>query len=164
VFAYETGYGKPELRDFNMATTSGPERVEKMAKVLRNWQKLERKAMDDTAAIIEESDNPLVQMIMSIIRHDSLMHHRVQQFLIDSITDADVPVSRDDLANIWDRIEQHDRLEKKTIEMATELRDAAWSPVHKQMLGYLLEDEKKHDGLLDQLREIKVGMSKASGG
>jgi hypothetical protein len=48
--------------------------------------------------------------------------------------------------------------------MATELRDAAWSPVHKQMLGYLLEDEKKHDGLLDQLREIKVGMSKASGG
>ena len=147
-----------------MAKTSGPERVEKMAKVLRNWQKLERKAMDDTAAIIEESDNPLVQMIMSIIRHDSLMHHRVQQFLIDSITDADVPVSRDDLANIWDKIEQHDRLEKKTIEMATELRDAAWSPVHKQMLGYLLEDEKKHDGLLGQLREIKVGMSKASGG
>ena len=147
-----------------MATTSGPERVEKMAKVLRNWQKLERKAMDDTAAIIEESDNALVRMIMSIIRHDSLMHHRVQQFLIDSITDADVPVSRDDLANIWDKIEQHDRLEKKTIEMATELRDAAWSPVHKQMLGYLLEDEKKHDGLLGQLREIKVGMSKASGG
>lgn len=147
-----------------MATTSGPERVEKMVKVLRNWQKLERKAMDDTAAIIEESDNPLVRMIMSIIRHDSLMHHRVQQFLIDAITDADVPVSRDDLANIWDKIEQHDRLEKKTIEMATELRDAAWSPVHKQMLGYLLEDEKKHDGLLEQLRDIKVGMAQASGG
>jgi hypothetical protein len=147
-----------------MVTTSGPGRVEKMAKVLKNWQKLERKAMDDTAAIIEESDNALVRMIMSIIRHDSLMHHRVQQFLIDSITDADVPVSRDDLANIWDKIEQHDRLEKKTIAMAEELRDEAWSPIHKQLLGYLLEDEKKHDGLLEQLREIKVGMSKASGG
>ena len=147
-----------------MATAAGPERVEKMAKVLKSWQKLERKAMDDTAAIIEESDNALVRMIMSIIRHDSLMHHRVQQFLIDSITDADVPVSRDDLANIWDKIEQHDRLEKKTIAMAEELRDQAWSPVHKQLLGYLLEDEKKHDGLLEQLREIKVGMTKASGG
>ena len=147
-----------------MATASGPERVEKMANVLKNWQKLERKAMDDTAAIIEESDNPLVRMIMSIIRHDSLMHHRVQQFLIDSITDADVPVSRDDLAHIWDKIEEHDRLEKKTIAMAEELRDESWSPVHKQLLGYLLEDEKKHDGLLDQLREVKIGMSKASGG
>jgi hypothetical protein len=146
-----------------MAKTSGPERVERMAKLLRNWQTLERKAMDDAAAIIEETDSALVRMIMSIIRHDSLMHHRVQQFLLESITEADVPVSRDDLAKIWDKIEEHDRLEKKTIAMAAELRDEAWSPVHRHLLGYLLEDEKKHDGLLEQLREIKVGMSKASG-
>jgi len=147
-----------------MAKTSGPERVEKMAKVLENWQKLERKAMDDAAAIIEESDNALVCMIMSIIRHDSLLHHRVQQFLLESITEADIPLTRDDLADIWDRIEQHDRLEKRTIAMAEELRDQAWSPIHKQLLNYLLEDEKKHDRLLDQLREVKVGMSKTSGG
>ncbi len=135
-----------------------------MAKVLENWQKLERKAMDDAAAIIEESDNALVCMIMSIIRHDSLLHHRVQQFLLESITEADIPLTRDDLADIWDRIEQHDRLEKRTIAMAEELRDQAWSPIHKQLLNYLLEDEKKHDRLLDQLREVKVGMSKTSGG
>jgi hypothetical protein len=147
-----------------MAKTSGPERVEKMAKVLENWQKLERKAMDDAAAIIEESDNALVRMIMSIIRHDSLLHHRVQQFLLESLTEADVAISRDDLADMWDRIEQHDRLEKKAIAMAEELRDEAWSPVHKQLLSYLLEDEKKHDRLLEQLREVKVGMSKSSGG
>ena len=147
-----------------MAKTSGPERLEKMAKVLENWQKLERKAMDDAAAIIEETDNALVCMIMSIIRHDSLLHHRVQQFLLESLTEADVAVSREDLADMWDRIEQHDRLEKKTIAMAEELRDEAWSPVHKQLLSYLLEDEKKHDRLLEQLRDVKVGMSKASGG
>ncbi len=135
-----------------------------MAKVLENWQKLERKAMDDAAAIIEESDNALVRMIMSIIRHDSLLHHRVQQFLLESLTEADVAISRDDLADMWDRIEQHDRLEKKAIAMAEELRDEAWSPVHKQLLSYLLEDEKKHDRLLEQLREVKVGMSKSSGG
>ena len=146
-----------------MAQEKGPERVEKMVQLLQNWQKLEHKAIDDTAAIIEESDNPLVQMTMSIIRHDSLMHHRVQQFLIDSVTEQDVPVSREDLANIWEKIEEHDRLEKKTIEMATELRDQAWSPVHKHLLTYLLEDEQKHEGLLAQLQEVKVGMSKASG-
>ena len=146
-----------------MVKASGPERVEKMAKVLKNWQKLERKAMDDAAAIIEETDSALVRMIMSIIRHDSLMHHRVQQFLLESITESDIPVSRDDVASIWEKIEQHDRLEKKTIAMAEELRNEAWSPVHKQLLTYLLEDEKKHDGLLDQLREVKVGMTKSSG-
>jgi hypothetical protein len=147
-----------------MAKTKGPERVENMVKLLKNWQKLERKGIDDTAEIIEETKNPLVRMIMSIIRHDSLMHHRVQQFLIDSVTEADVPLSREDLAQIWDKVEQHDRLEKKTVEMAEELREQAWSPVHKQLLGYLLEDEKKHTGLMAQLQEVKVGMSKASGG
>ncbi len=147
-----------------MAKTKGPERIENMVKLLKNWQKLERKGIDDTAEIIEETKNPLVRMIMSIIRHDSLMHHRVQQFLIDSVTEADVPLSREDLAQIWDKVEQHDRLEKKTVEMAEELREQAWSPVHKQLLTYLLEDEKKHTGLMAQLEEVKVGMSRASGG
>lgn len=146
-----------------MAKTKGPERVEKMVKLLKNWQKLERRAIDETAEIIEDTKNPLVRMVMSIIRHDSLMHHRVQQFLIDSVTEADVPLTREDLANIWEKIEEHDKLEKKTIALATELRDEAWSPVHKHLLSYLLEDEKKHDGLLEQLEEIKVGMTKASG-
>lgn len=147
-----------------MAKTKGPERIENMVKLLKNWQKLERKGIDDTAEMIEETKNPLVRMIMSIIRHDSLMHHRVQQFLIDSVTEEDVPLSREDLAQIWDKVEQHDRLEKKTVEMAEELREQAWSPVHKQLLTYLLEDEKKHTGLMAQLQEVKVGMSRASGG
>lgn len=147
-----------------MAKARGKDRVENMVNVLKSWQKLERKAIDDTAEMIEETKNPLVRMIMSIIRHDSLMHHRVQQFLIDSVTEEDVPVSREDLANVWEKIEQHDRLEKKTIALAEELRDEAWSPVHKQLLTYLLEDEKKHEGLIAQLQEVKVGMSKTSGG
>jgi hypothetical protein len=120
--------------------------------------------MDDTAVIIEETNNPLVRMVMSIIRRDSLMHHRVQQFLIDSVTEADVPVSREDIAKIWEKIEEHDRVEKKTIALAEELREQAWSPVHKQLLGYLLEDEKKHDSLIAQLEEVKKGMSRVSGG
>jgi uncharacterized protein YbcC (UPF0753/DUF2309 family) len=152
-----------EMEEIEMAN-QGPEKVEKMVKLLKTWQGLERQAMDDTAEIIEETKNPLVRMVMSIIRHDSLMHHRVQQFLIDSVTEADVPVSREDLARIWEKIEEHDRLEKKTIEMATQLRDEAWSPVHKQLLSYLLADEQKHDTLIGQLEEIKKGMSQSSGG
>ena len=139
-------------------------RVQEMVGVLRQWQGLERQAISDTTQIIEETDHPLIRMIMEIIRHDSMLHHRVQQFLIDSVTKQDVPVSREDLAAIWTKIEAHDRVEKKTIELATELRDKAWSPVHKQLLSYLLTDESKHDSLLEQLGEIKQGMAKVSGG
>ena len=35
---------------------------------------------------------------------------------------------------------------------------------HKQLLDYLLTDESKHDTLLEQLEQVKLGMSRASGG
>jgi hypothetical protein len=147
-----------------MARTSGPERVENMVSVLRTWQGIERQSINDTAEIMEETKHPLIRLVMEIIRHDSLMHHRVQQFLIDSVTQRDVPMSREDIATIWSKIEEHDKVERRTIELAKQLKADAWSPVHKQLLDYLLTDETKHDSLLMQLDEIKKGMSRASGG
>lgn len=144
-----------------MATQN--DRVENMVNVLRQWQGIERQAMNDMAEIIEQTANPLVRIIMEIIRHDSLMHHRVEQFLIDSVTLKDVAVSREDVAEIWEKIEAHDRVERKTIELAKGLYETAWNPVHKQLLGYLLRDEEKHDSLLGQLNSVKEGMSRASG-
>lgn len=139
-------------------------RVEEMIVVLRQWQRLERQAINDTAEVAEKTENPLIRMIMEIIRHDSLMHHRVQQFLIDSVTKQDVPVTREDVAAVWEQIEAHDAVEKKTIEIATKLHDKAWSPIHKTLLGYLITDEKKHDGLLAALNEVKQAMNRSSGG
>ncbi len=147
-----------------MAGKPGPERVESMVRVLRTWQGIERQAISDMAEIIEETRNPLVRLVMEIIRHDSLMHHRVQQFLVESVTQKDVAITREDVAKIWEKIEAHDKVEKRTIELAQELRKEAWSPVHKQLLDYLFTDESKHDSLLEGLEEIKKGMSRASGG
>ena len=146
-----------------MSNPSRSPQVESLVKVLQQWQAIERQSMDDTAAVIEEARSPLVRLVMEIIRHDSLMHHRVQQFLIDSVTEADVPVTREDVAAVWEKIEAHDRMEKKTIELAESLREQAWPPVQKQLLDYLLADERKHDLLLANLEEIKAGMTRASG-
>ncbi|MBT3219837.1 MAG: ferritin-like domain-containing protein [Proteobacteria bacterium] len=142
---------------------NGPERAKHMLEVLRQWQGLERQAMNDTSEIIEQTSNPLIQMVMSIIRHDSMMHHQIQQFLVDSLTKQDVAVTREEIADIWDKLEAHDKVEKKTIELATTLRDEAWNPVHKHLLDYLITDEQKHESLLAQLDELKTGMSRSSG-
>jgi len=138
-------------------------KVDEMVDVLRQWQGLERQAMNDTAAIMEKSASPLIRVVMEIIRHDSLMHHRVQQFLIDSVTKDAVTVTREDIAEVWEQLEAHDRQEKKTIEMAEGLRKKAWSPVHKILLDYLLREESKHDTLIAQLDEFKKDLSRSSG-
>jgi hypothetical protein len=136
----------------------GPERVDEMVESLRKWQGIERKAMEQTAEIMESTGNPVIRMVMEIIRQDSMMHHRVQQFIIDSLTREAVNLSPEDVAEIWTKIEEHDEMERDVIDMAKELKEKAWSPVHKQLLDYLLADETKHDKLLEQLGELKKGM------
>ena len=138
-------------------------RVEEMIKVLRQWQKVEREAMTATAEISERTESTLIRLIMDIIRHDSHMHHRVQQFLIDSVTKEATAVTREDVVAIWESIEEHDELEKRTIVMAEKLKKDAWSPVHKLLLEYLLRSESLHDSLLEQLGEFKADMSRSSG-
>lgn len=138
-------------------------KVDEMVDVLRHWQALERKAMNDTAEILERTSSPLIRILMEIIRHDSLMHHRVQQFLIESLTKEAVTVTREDLAAVWDGITAHDQAERETIRMGEELLERAWTPVQKMMLDYLLKDEGKHDALLAQLEAFKRDLSRGSG-
>ena len=139
---------------------SGPERAAKTVDVLRQWQGIERDAIETTAQIMEKTDNLLIRQIMEIIRNDSVQHHRVQQFMIDTITRAPVTLSPEDLAEVWGQIEAHDELERQTIELAKELLEETTEPLHKILLNYLLTDEEKHDGILGELEKLKTHMSK----
>jgi hypothetical protein len=141
-----------------MERQKGTNRVEEMVKSLREWQAIERQAMDQTANIMEKTSNPFIRIIMEIIRQDSLMHHRVQQVIVDSLTREAVSLTPEEIGEIWDQIEEHDETEKHVVEIGKRLREQAWTPIHKQLLDYLVTDEEKHDHLLEQLGELKKGM------
>ncbi len=134
---------------------TGPERVEHTIQVLRDWQQLEREAIENTAEIMEKTGNPLIRQFMEIIRNDSVQHHRVQQFIIDSLTTTPVTLTPEDLAEVWDAITAHDEVERKTIELAKELKEECRFFVQKALLEYLIIDEEKHDHLLGMLEEFK---------
>ena len=141
---------------------SGPERQKFTIDVLRQWQGIERDAIETTAQIMEKTDNLLIRQIMEIIRNDSVQHHRVQQFLIDSLNKTPISLSPDELAEVWGQIEAHDELERQTIVLAKELLEQTTEPMHKILLNYLLTDEEKHDGLLGELENFKKYMAKIS--
>jgi hypothetical protein len=141
---------------------TGPERQKFTIDVLRQWQGIERDAIETTAQIMEKTDNLLIRQIMEIIRNDSVQHHRVQQFLIDTLTKESVTLSPEDLAEVWGQIEAHDELERQTIALAKELKEQSTEPVHKILLNYLLTDEEKHDSILNELDDFKKHMSKLS--
>jgi hypothetical protein len=108
---------------------------------------------------MEKTNNKLIWQIMEIIRNDSVQHHRVQQFIIESLTTSPVQLRPEELGEIWTEIEEHDEMEKETIEIAKQLRDECPHPVQKQLLNYLITDEEKHDQLLMSLNEFKKKVS-----
>ena len=131
---------------------------EKLVKAMRKWQAVEDESIRMTKTIQAKTDNPLVRLVMEIIAHDSAMHRRVQQFVIDSVETSPIQLAPEDLEKIWDHIEQHIAEEKKTLELADEARTSTRFFVQRYLLNYLLEDERKHDLLLERLEEIKNRM------
>jgi hypothetical protein len=129
---------------------------------MRKWQKIEDTSVSSTGQIIEKTDNPLVRVIMEIIQRDSQMHYRVQEFIADSIDLKAVSLTSDELAKVWDMIERHIDLEKKTVEIAEQsiasLKGIQGMVVQEYLLNYLLQDEQKHNDLLSRLDDIKRGV------
>ena len=134
------------------------ELIENLVSILKSWQKIEDASVKNTSEIIKMSGNPLVHIIMEIIKQDSVMHKRVQQLIIDHFETKPITMDPEELANFWDLVEEHDAIEKKTIKLAEKALEDTPSPIAAYLLDYLLTDEKKHDKLLEELEKIKKGM------
>jgi hypothetical protein len=137
------------------------EKQEKITAQMKTWQKLEDAAVTQTAKILELVEHPLIRAVMEIIQRDSQMHRRVQQLIVDSWEKERINVCTDELAAVWEAIEQHIQIERKTIELAqaglAEIKNTN-SVVQQYLLSYLLADEQKHDKLLADLDLIKRKM------
>ena len=143
-----------------MAKETGQDRTEKLLRTLRDWQGIERNAIETCTKIMEKTDNLLIRQFMEIIRNDSVQHHRVQQFIIDTLTKQPVKLSHEELAQIWDEITAHDKVERKTIEMAKQCKEECQFFVQRSLLEYLIADEEKHDLILTELDKFKKDMAR----
>jgi hypothetical protein len=131
------------------------ENTEELVALLNEWQKLETATMLQTTEVIEKTANPIIRLVMEIIRRDSEMHHRVQQVLLDSLEKEAFSLTPEELGAIWDMIEKHAAMEKRTIELAEKARNNCRLFVQRHLLTYLIDDERKHDRLLGQLEDFK---------
>lgn len=131
------------------------EELEQLKQTLRDWQKIEDGSIAHCTAIMEKTQNALIRLIMEIIRHDSVMHKRVQQAILDSLEKESFSLRPEELAEIWDSIAAHDEVEKKAIQMAEKASQNCPLVAQRQLLEYLVEDERKHDRLMGHLEAFK---------
>jgi hypothetical protein len=73
-----------------------------------------------------------------------------------------VTLTPEEIGDVWGMIEDHISIEKRTVELAEEALDLIGGSkamqVQSYLLEYLLEDENKHNSLLDRLQAIQKGM------
>jgi hypothetical protein len=134
---------------------------EQIAANMRDWQHIEDASIASTGKVIEKTENPSVRIVMEIIQRDSQMHHRVQELIADSLSSKAISLTPEELEKVWDLIEKHIRLERQTVGLAEESLAALKGKrmvVQEYLLRYLLEDENKHNHMLDLLALIKKGM------
>jgi hypothetical protein len=134
------------------------ESLEELRRTLKRWQEIEDASVAHTTALMERTKNPLIRLVMEIIRQDSVMHKRVQQVILDSLEQQAFTLTPEELADIWDMIEKHAELEKETISLAEKARRNCRLFVQRHLLTYLIEDEQKHDRLMGQLEDFKRGI------
>ncbi|MFC1730038.1 hypothetical protein ACFL6I_06845 [candidate division KSB1 bacterium] len=135
--------------------TTQKEQQEQLVKLMKKWQKIEDESVEMSDDLMKQTKNPLVQIVLEILKNDSIMHKKVEQFIIDSITKKAVSLTPEELADIWDSIEKHDEAEREAIKLGEEALKNTKNFVHSTLLAYLLEEEKKHDRLLGQLEGFK---------
>jgi len=144
-----------------MPTLTSPVARE-LADNMRQWQKIENSAIVSTGRVMERTENPLVHLAAEIIHRDSMMHHRTQQFIIESLESQAVSLMPDELARVWDLVEKHIRIEMQALDLAEEtlksLKGHQNMLVQTFLLEYLREDEAKHNRMLDRLDDIKRGI------
>ena len=98
---------------------------------------------------------------MEIIQRDSQMHYRIQELIIDTLEKSTVSLTPEELGDVWDLIEKHIDLEKKTVELAKNSLEALRGRkmvIQEYLLDYLRIDEEKHNAILETLSTIKKGM------
>jgi hypothetical protein len=128
---------------------------------METWKKIENASIASTGRVIEKTENPIVRLVMEIIQRDSQMHYRVQDWIAQSLQKS-VALTPEDVGQVWSLIEDHIKIEKKTQKMAEEALGSTKTSkamlVQTYLLEYLLEDEKKHNLLLERLAGIQKGM------
>ena len=134
---------------------------EKIIDNMRSWQKIENASVTSTGKVMERTKNPVVRLVMEIIQRDSQMHYHVQELIAESLESKTISLTPEELHDVWNMIEEHIRLEEKSVELANEALKALRGRkmvVQEYLLDYLRMDEQKHDKILETLGTIKKGM------
>ena len=121
---------------------------------IRKWQQVEDVTIESCEALKDATDNVLVQTVADIIRADSVKHKEVLGVILKTL-DGTITLRPEELGSMSSMLENHLNIERDSISLAMDEMENSRNFVIRDLLFYLLEDERKHYKLLSQLNDFK---------
>lgn len=137
-----------------MTVENAVEEVTKFEAGIAKWQEVEDKTIASCEDITHSTDNVLVKTVAGIIMTDSAKHKQVLDLISDTLNGT-VALTPDELGELSEMLRNHLHLERESIRLAQDQYDISRNFVIRHLLTYLMEDEKKHAKLLQQLNDFK---------
>jgi rubrerythrin len=138
-----------------MALKKAAERDKEMLDLLKGWGKLEEKTIDNCERIYKKSKNPIIRTLITAIKNDSKKHKSIIKLINSSMTNKALLLTPDDLVGISTVLDKHITIEEQSITTAHRAIEMSRDAIVKQLLRLILEDEKKHAKLVEQLNELR---------
>jgi len=119
--------------------------------LLEIWINIEKSTIDSTSSVFPEVNDKLLRSLIGDIRGDSQKHKELLEMILAMEKNETTLMQGQEETIIKSFIKTHAVLEENAVEMAEDIFKKVTNPVSKLVIGYILQDEKKHNFLMDAL-------------
>ncbi len=129
--------------------------------MLRDWELLEQESSESIEQVKTKCGNPLVRLVLDIIEHDSKLHRKLQEFILNSLERKPLTLSPDEVGEVIELIRNHTRLKARMVEKVEKtLEETKDKSLHIQevLMRTLLVDERKHKEMLKGIEKVMQGL------
>jgi rubrerythrin len=129
---------------------------DELVEFLKEQVKVENKIVDALNKSLPEIDNPTVKGVLKGISLDSVKHAEMYASAVRLMTTVSKALTQENLDKQKDLVERHIQMEADLIKKISKVLPTVKDNKVKLLLNAILEDEKRHHGLLKQILEILV--------
>jgi rubrerythrin len=129
---------------------------DELVEFLKEQVKVENKIVDALNKSLPEIDNPTVKGVLKGVSLDSVKHAEMYASAVRLMTTVSKALTQENLDKQKDLVERHIQMEADLIKKISKVLPTVKDNKVKLLLSAILEDEKRHHGLLKQILEILV--------
>lgn len=129
---------------------------EELTEFLREQVKVENKIVDSLNKSLPEIDNATVKGVLKGISLDSIKHAEMYASAVRLLTTVSKALTQENLDKQKDLVEKHIQMEAELIKKIGKVLPTVKDSKVRLLLNAILEDEKRHHGLLKEVLEILV--------